>query len=52
MKRLTKKDWDLINSALAYYEAAGCGYDETGSDAALEQQELMPSTRDKVWDRL
>jgi hypothetical protein len=46
MRRLTKREWDLVNTALARYEAE----DDVTEDEHLEQE--VDVVRRKVWERL
>jgi len=53
MKRLGKPDWEIINLALAAYEAedwqAVYGWSDEQADANTRQ---VSSTRRKVWERV
>lgn len=53
MKRLTRTDWETINAALAYYEAAPLA-DEFGlsDEDASSTSEAIARARRKVWERL
>lgn len=48
MRRLTKKDWEVINACLAYCESGSA--DDAGLDE--EEWEHVPDVRAKVWERL
>lgn len=51
MRRLTRKDWELINDALAQYEAAvGDFYLSESQEDALARQ--VAEVRLKVFERL
>jgi hypothetical protein len=56
MKRMTHADWDVINSALAYFQAgspADVGVEdiEEGSEQEEDWYRQIAETRDKVHDR-
>jgi ABC-type enterochelin transport system ATPase subunit len=52
-KRMTKADWNIINEALAYYDAQSLQdefcYDD---DEAERVAAAIQAARLKVWDRL
>lgn len=52
MKRLTKKDWQIINTALAAYEAEDWQAVHGWSDEeALADARAVSAVRKKVWER-
>ncbi|GEM_PF-6719871 len=51
-ERLTKRDWAIINEALAYYEATDiAGEFSMDDDEAAEVEQAIANARRKVWQR-
>lgn len=50
MRRLTKRDWEIINNALAAIEASV--HEEEEDEFGEDYDDQLQDVRHKVWERL